>query len=91
MFARRVCYAFVRPRRRWLDVCIFLGREITGPQVRRADRVSRTKVANLLRVTHRDDVEAPITDWLAEAYAYVEAPSSPAPVEPRARRAARKR
>jgi hypothetical protein len=91
MFARRVCYAFVRPRRRWLDVCIFLGREITGPQVRRSDRVSRTKVANLLRVTHRDEVEAPITDWLAEAYAYVDSTPAPAPTEARVRRAARKR
>ena len=41
-----------------------------SPLVRRADRVSRTKVAHLLRVTHRDEIEAPITDWLREAYEF---------------------
>jgi hypothetical protein len=29
---------------------------------------SRSKYANLVRITHRDEVEAPITDWLREAY-----------------------
>jgi len=27
------------------------------------------KVANILHIRHRDEVEAPITDWLREAYA----------------------
>jgi hypothetical protein len=31
---------------------------------------SKTKFAHMLKVTHRDQVEAPITDWLAEAYEY---------------------
>src|SRR5216117_718592 len=35
MFARRVCYFFVRPRRSSLEVCVFLGREVKAPQVRR--------------------------------------------------------
>jgi len=68
MFSRRACYAFVRPRHSWLDVCVFLGREVTGPLVRRATRVSRSRVAHLLRVTHRDEVEAPLTDWMREAH-----------------------
>jgi hypothetical protein len=76
MFARRACYFFVRPKRAWLEVCIFLDREVKGPQVRRADRASRTRVANLLRVTHRDEIEAPITDWLREAYDLVGGPGA---------------
>jgi hypothetical protein len=71
MFARRACYFFVRPKRAWLEVCIFLDRALKEPQVRRAESASRTRVANMLRVTHRDEVEAPITDWLREAYGLV--------------------
>jgi hypothetical protein len=68
MFARRTCYCFVRPRRSFLEVCLFLGRELKAPHVRRAQRRSSTKVANIVQVRHRDEVEPPITDWLREAY-----------------------
>jgi hypothetical protein len=26
------------------------------------------KIANIIRITHRDEVEPPLTDWLREAY-----------------------
>lgn len=68
MFSRRACYFFVRPRPSRLEVYIFLGRTLRSPQVRRADQVSRVKVAHLVHVRHRDEVEAPLTDWLEEAY-----------------------
>ena len=41
-------------------------------QVRRVMPASTTKFANLVRVTHRDEVEAPLTDWMLEAYAYAD-------------------
>jgi len=68
MFSRRVCHFFVRPRRSFLEVCLFLGRTVKGPLVRRAKASSRTRVAHTLQIRHRDEVEAPLTDWLAEAY-----------------------
>ncbi len=68
MFSRKSCYFFVRPKKSFLEVCVFLGRPLKAPQVRRADRTSKSKVANLIRITHRDEVETPITDWLQEAY-----------------------
>ena len=68
MFSRKACYFFVRPKRKVLELCIFLDRGLKAPQVHRVERSSRTKVANLLHITHRDEVEAPITDWLQEAY-----------------------
>jgi Domain of unknown function (DUF5655) len=68
MFSRKSCYFFVRPRKQFLEVCVFLGRAVRGPQVRRVDRSSKTKLAHLIRITHRDEVEPPITDWLREAY-----------------------
>jgi hypothetical protein len=68
MFSRTACYFFVRPKSKYLEVCIFLGRALKGPQVRRVDRPSQTKVVNIIHVRHRDEVEPPITDWLKEAY-----------------------
>ena len=68
MFARKTCYFFVRPKRRFLEVCVFLGRTIKASQVRRLDRVSKSKLVHIIRITHRDEVEAPVTDWLREAY-----------------------
>jgi hypothetical protein len=68
MFSRTACYFFVRPRRSALEVVFFLGRTLKVPQVRRTEASSRTKVAHILHVTHRDEVEAPVTDWLREAY-----------------------
>ncbi|MCA1585668.1 MAG: DUF5655 domain-containing protein [Acidobacteria bacterium] len=68
MFSRKSCYCFVRPKRNFLEVCVFLGRPLRVPQVRRVDRASKAKLAHILRITHRDEVEAPFTDWLQEAY-----------------------
>jgi hypothetical protein len=70
MFSRTSCYFFVRPKQKCLEVCVFLGRPLRAPQVRRVDQSSRTKIAHTLRISHRDEVEPPITDWLREAYDY---------------------
>ena len=68
MFARKACYAFVRPKTKRLEVCVFLGRTVKGPLVKSATATSRVKVAHMVHVTHRDQVEPPLTDWLREAY-----------------------
>jgi hypothetical protein len=68
MFSRQSCYFFVRPKRSFLEVCVFLRRAIKAPQVRRVDRASRSKLVHVMQIRHRDEVEAPITDWLHEAY-----------------------
>jgi Domain of unknown function (DUF5655) len=68
MFSRKSCYFFVRPKRNFLEVCIFLARAIKAPQIRRVVSSSKTKRVHILQIRHRDEVEAPITDWLLEAY-----------------------
>jgi len=68
MFSRTSCYFFVRPKKKFLEVCVFLGRELKAPQVRRVDRASKSKVVHVIQIRHRDEVEAPFTDWLKEAY-----------------------
>lgn len=73
MFSRKVCYAFVRPRRSFLELCVFLPRELEEPEVSRVQAVSRTRFAHTIKLTHGDMLEAPLTDWLREAYAVVPA------------------
>jgi hypothetical protein len=68
MFSRESCYFFVRPRKSFLQVCVFLGRAVRAPQVRRVERTSASKLANIIQIRHRDEVEPPITEWLREAY-----------------------
>jgi hypothetical protein len=80
MFARKACYFFVRPRLKFLEVCVFLRRPLKSTLVVRADATSKTKYFNLIRIRHRDEVESPFTDWLQEAYALEDQPK---PAEPK--------
>jgi uncharacterized protein DUF5655 len=95
MFSRDVCYCFVRPKRSFLEVCVFLGRALKAPQVQRADRKSKSKIANILKIRHRDEVESPITDWLREAYELPDvlasrATTAPATPKPRSKTSKKK-
>lgn len=82
MFSRKACYFFVRPKRSALELVIFLGRTIKAPQVRRAMPSSRSKIAHIVQVKHRDEVEAPVTDWLLEAYQSSDALTAKRPKKP---------
>jgi hypothetical protein len=68
MFSRKACYFFVRPKKKHLEVWFFLGRTLKAPQIRKTLNSSKVKVAHLVHITHRDYVEAPVTDWLKEAF-----------------------
>jgi hypothetical protein len=68
MFSRKSCYFFVRPKKNFLELCVFLGRKLKAPQVRRVNRASKSKIYHIIHIKHRDEVEAPITEWLQEAY-----------------------
>jgi hypothetical protein len=91
MFSRKSCYFFVRPKRSFLEVCVFLGRAVKAPQVRRIDQASKSKPVHIIPIRHRDEVEAPITDWLQEAYDFSEFPASRARPQPAPRGAATRR
>ncbi|HXW63037.1 MAG TPA: DUF5655 domain-containing protein [Candidatus Acidoferrales bacterium] len=75
MFSRKSCYFFVRPKRNFLELCVFLGHALKAPQVRRVDRVSKSKLAHVIQIRHRDEVEEPITGWLHEAYRFSDSPA----------------
>jgi len=54
---------------------------LKAPQVRRSEASSKSKFYSIIQLRHRDEVEAPITDWLREAYEYAD-PSSGGSVDP---------
>ena len=89
MFSRTSCYFFVRPKKSFLEVCVFLPRAVKAPQVKRAMASSKTKFANMIQIRHRDQVEAPITDWLQEAYGFGGAPAAKAAPKPKAAKRAK--
>lgn len=68
MFSRKSCHFFVRPKKKYLELCVFLPREIKAPQIRRVQQSSKTKFVHTIPIRHRDEVEAPLTTWLREAY-----------------------
>src|SRR5580704_16176206 len=68
MFSRKTCYFFVRPKQKYLELCVFLGRRLEAPHVRRVDQASKSKLYHLMRIITRDGIEAPITDSQQEAY-----------------------
>jgi hypothetical protein len=70
MFARKACYFFVRPKRKYLEVVIFLGRAVKSPKIKKVVESSKVKRAHIIQVTHRDEVEEPLTGWLQEAYEF---------------------
>ncbi len=86
MFARTACYFFVRPKRSFLEVVIFLGRAVRSPLIKKVVESSKVKRAHLIQIRHRDQVEAPLTDWLREAYEY-----TPVKAKKTAKKKARKR
>ncbi|HEY3043009.1 MAG TPA: DUF5655 domain-containing protein [Vicinamibacterales bacterium] len=90
MFSRKSCYFFVRPKKNFLEVCVFLGRTLKAPQVRRTMAASRAKVAHIVHIKHRDEVEPPVTEWLQEAYDRSEALYMKRPVKPAASKTRRR-
>jgi uncharacterized protein DUF5655 len=68
MFSRKSCYFFVRPKKSYLEVVVFLGRTVKSPRIKRAVRASQSKTAHIVQIRHRDEVEPPLSDWMREAY-----------------------
>ena len=82
MFSRKTCYFFVRPKRSFLELNVFLDRTVRAPQVKRVIGEGKRR-AHVIQVRHRDEVEAPITDWLEEAYQLFDAPAKAEPAPKR--------
>jgi hypothetical protein len=69
MFSKKVCYFFVRPKKKWLEVFFFLPREVDGLKTYPVSK-TREKYSNMFKLVHADQVEEPLTDWIREAYEF---------------------
>jgi hypothetical protein len=67
MFARKVCYFFVRPKKTFLEVWIFLPHKIEGLKFQ-SSPAQKVRYCNLFKLIHADQVEEPLTDWIHEAF-----------------------
>ena len=56
MFAKKTCYFFVRPNKKYLEVVFFLGRPLKSPRIHKSGRSTKTKLWFSIRVVHRDEV-----------------------------------
>ena len=76
MFSKKVCYFFVRPKKAFLEVWIFLPRKIEGLKSMQGS-AKKIKYCNMFKLIHGDQIEAPLTDWIREAFSFT--PESPKP------------
>ena len=72
MFSRDVCYFFVRPKKTFLELCIFLPEAVESKLIARATPVSKTKVSNTFKLLHADQIEEPLTDLIYQAYHFLD-------------------
>lgn len=71
MFSKKVCYFFVRPKKTYLEVVIFLPRKKDNSAFKTINPVSKTKFAHTFRLVHSDQVEGELTDAINEAFQFV--------------------
>ena len=71
MFSRKVCYFFVRPKKSYLELVIFL-KEKKSESDFKIQAVSKIKFAHTFRLIHADQVEGMLTEAISEAYNSIE-------------------
>jgi hypothetical protein len=68
MFSRRICYFFVRPKPKEIELCLFLNRRLKDSTIHRVQAYSKSKFAHTIKLRHVDQIGVPLTDWLREAW-----------------------
>lgn len=78
MFSKKVCYFYVRPKKKHIEVWIFLPRKVDGLK---SIPVATTKVkfSNMFKLVHEDEVEEPLTEWIREAFHFAPAQNESVP------------
>lgn len=68
MFARKTCYVFVRPKKAFIELNFFLLKALKSEFIKKVTPVSKTKWVHVMQLTHSDQVDEPLTDWIREAF-----------------------
>jgi hypothetical protein len=66
--ARATGFAGVHPRKRSLTLNLRTDHPIASPRIARAEQVSRQRYHNELKLTHPEEIDAELLDWLRQAY-----------------------
>lgn len=74
MFSKKVCYFFVRPKKSFLEVVIFLKNKKSASTFKSIRPVSKTKFAHTFRLIHSDQIEGELVEAISQAY--LETPES---------------
>ena len=69
MFSKKVCYFFVRPKKSFLEVVVFLADKKKRPGFTAAKEVSKTKSGHTFKLVHSDQVEGELARALEDSYA----------------------
>ncbi len=68
MFSKKVCYFFVRPKKSFLEVVIFLKSKKSLKTFKSIVPVSKIKFSHTFKLVHSDQVEGELADAISEAY-----------------------
>ena len=68
MFSKKVCYFFVRPQKKYLEVVIFLQSRKSPEYFKSIRPVSKTKFSHTFRLVHSDQVEGELANAITEAF-----------------------
>lgn len=68
MFSKKVCFFFVRPKKSFLEVVIFLSEQAQLPNFKTPQAVSKTKFAHTFKLVHADQVEGELTEAIKRAF-----------------------
>ena len=68
-FMVRVRFAAAVPKRRWLDVGLWLPRRIEHPKFHKIQTINPNANVHLLRLTEVDQLDAQVAAWIRQAYA----------------------
>lgn len=68
MFSKKTCFFFVRPKKSYLEIVVFLSTAKLRRSFKSVRSVSRAKFAHAFKLVHEDQVEGELTDAIREAY-----------------------
>lgn len=71
MFSKKNCYMFVRPKKKYLETCIFLPEQVDS-ELLKVRQVAKQKFAHTFRLIHEDQVGEPLTEWISQAFSAME-------------------
>lgn len=71
MFSKKVCYFFVRPKKSYLEVVVFLKNERPKNYFKSIRPVSKTKYAHTFNLIHSDQIEGELIAAITQAYGEV--------------------